>query len=230
MERFLGWGFRDWFEASVKEHRLDPRVERELDLARRRLKVDPDDPGALQVVGQVSYLAENFDLSRDAYQRMVDLYPYETAGYNNLALTYKRAGDWKTEEALYRKALQYAPSDPVVLNNLAVNLAHQGRFAEALGIMDLLQEIDPDDPYSDLHRAKVFAAMGRRDKAYRYMGRALDHVDELDTLHHIEFRQDLRVEPLLAEMRKEGRFQRMLRKTYGPDAEVLLAGPGGGHG
>ncbi len=227
MERFIGWGFRDWMDAAEQQKKLDPAVERQLRIARERLRLDPDDFGALQVVGHYAYLAEDVELCRSAYQRVVELYPQETAGYNNLALTYKRDGDFEKEEALYRKALELEPTDPVVLNNLAVSLAHQGRFDEALSLMTLLEEIDPDDPYSELHRAKIFAAMGKREKAYRSLKRALDGIDQLDTLHHIEFRQDLRIEPLFAEMRKEARFQRLLHQVYGDDSVQILEGARG---
>ncbi len=231
MERFIGWGFRDWMDASQKPGQLDPKARHELELARARLRLDPDDPGALQVVGHYAYLAEQVELCRSAYERLTELYPDFAAGYNNLALTYKRQGDYETEEALYRKALALEPDDAVVLNNLAIALAHQERFDEALSIMTLLDEIDPDDPYSDLHRAKIFAAMGKRDRAYRALRRALAGVDQLDTLHHIEFRQDLRLEPLLDELRAQPRFRRMIERAYGPEAQAILAGPTGGrHG
>lgn len=228
VERFVGWGFRDWFDAAASESKLDPRVERQLQVARTRLRLDPDDYGALQVVGHYAYLAENNELCRASYERLTELFPEDSAGYNNLALTYKREGEYVKEEELYRKALDLEPTDPVVLNNLAVNLAHQGRFDEALGIMQLLEELDPEDPYSDLHRAKVYAAMGKKDRAFKFLKRALEGVGELDTLHHIEFRQDLRLEPLLEELRQEPRFERMILETYGPQADQVLHGPRGG--
>lgn len=224
MERFIGWGFRDWIDASARQKQLSPEVERQLMFARERLRIDPDDPDALQTVGHYAYLAEQIDLCRSAYERMIELYPDFAAAYNNLALTYKRQGDFETEEALYRKALELDPTDEIVLNNLAVTLAHQERYDEALSIMALLEEIDPEDPYSDLHRAKVYAAMGKTDRAYKYLKRALDGVEQLNTLHHIEFRQDLRLEPLFDEMRGQARFQRMIRTAYGPDADAVLAG------
>lgn len=228
MERFIGWGFRDWFDSAARQDKIDPRVERQLHMARARLRLDPDDYGALQVVGHYAYLAENIELCRTSYERISELYPEDSAAHNNLALTYKREGNWTREEELYRKALALDPMDPIVLNNLAVNLAHQERFEEALGIMKLLEELDPDDPYSDLHRAKVYAAMGKREKAYKYLKRALDGIEQLDTLHHIEFRQDLRLEPLLSELREDTRFERLLRRAYGPDADAVLQGPTGG--
>lgn len=222
MERFIGWGFRDWMDAS--ERQLAPEVQRQLLVARERLRLDPDDPGALQTVGHYAYLAEQTELGRSAFQRLIEVDPGWAGAYNNLALTYKRTGEYETEEALYRKALEIDPLDPIVLNNLAVSLAHQERYDEALAVMSLLDELDPDDPYSDLHRAKVYAAMGKTDRAFRYLKKALAGVQELDSLHHVEFRQDLRLEPLFAKMRREPRFERMIRETYGREADAVLRG------
>jgi tetratricopeptide (TPR) repeat protein len=127
-------------------------------------------------------------------------------------LTYKRQGEYTQEEALYREALKIDPMDDHVLNNLAVNLAHQGRGEEALRIMDELEKLTPDDPYADLHRAKIFATMGKRDKAYKYLKKALEGTALLDTLHHIEFRQDIRIDPAFRTMRHEEKFQELLRR------------------
>jgi tetratricopeptide (TPR) repeat protein len=224
MERFIGWGFRDWFDVRDARPENEHRIRRELDVARRRLRINPDDPGALNVVGYYSYLAENQELCRETYQRYIELYPEDPAGYNNLALTYKRSGEYQTEEAMYRKALELDPLDVNVLNNLAVNLAHQGRYTEALEWMALLEELDPGDPYAELHRAKIHAAMGHRERAYQHLKDALEGMKDLDTLHHIEFRQDLRVDPVFDELRSEDRFARILRKYYGKEADYLLTG------
>lgn len=230
MERFIGWGFRDWFD--VKDSRADAlerQMRRELDMVRRRLKIDPDDPWAINVLGYYAYLAENHALGEQAFTRLIDHYPEDPAGYNNLALVYKRKGEYTKEEALYRRALELAPMDDNVMNNLAVNLAHQGRFDEAIAIMDQLEEIMPGDPYADLHRAKIYAAMGKRERAYRYLKQALEGTRTLDTMHHIEFRQDIRLDPAFTQLRTEARFRRLLEEVYGDDAAELLPGgsPGG---
>jgi len=223
-ERFLGWGFRDWFEVRDARTDTEQEIARQLDLVRARLSIDPDDPVAMQLLGYYAYLAENFTLGEQVYARYKRLYPDDPSGYNNLALVYKRTGAYAIEEALYRQALDMDPLDTHVLNNLAVNLAHQGRFDEALRAMDLVDELDPDDPYAALHRAKVYAAMGRKDAAYRCLRRALDGVGQLDTMHHIEFRQDLRLDPAFARMRGDRRFKRLLRQHYGHDADYILQG------
>lgn len=228
IERFVGWGFRDWFDVADARPEMEARWRRHLDVARTRLAIDPDDPAALNVVGYYAYLAENSELARETYRRYTRLHPEDPAGYNNLALTFKRTGDYAQEEALYRRALELDPYDQNVMNNLAVNLAHQGRHAEALRVMDRLAEVDPDDPYADLHRAKIYATMGKRERALRYLRKALEGVEDLDTMHHIEFRQDIRVDPAFARLRNDRRFSRLLRKHYGEQADYLVQGPGRG--
>ena len=154
--------------------------------------------------------------------------PDESAGYNNIALAYKRLGEFRTEEAYYRLALSLDSQDTHALNNLAVNLAHQGRFEEALAIMERLEELEGIEPYGDLHRSKIHAAMDDRDAAYSYLERALEGMARLDTLHHIEFRQDIRIDPAFRELRSERRFARLLRRFYGEEGARGLRG--GAHG
>ncbi len=216
-----GWGFRDWMDAD-DARRAEDALARRLELVRKRLAIDPDDPWALSNLGYYYYLAEQFDQGRRIYERFIELFPEEPAGYNNLALVYKRMGRYVEEERFYRKALALDPNDEHVLNNLAVNLAHQGRFDEALAIMARLEALDPDDPYADLHRAKIYAAMGQDGLALEYLDRALAGVQQLDTLHHIEFRQDLRVDPAFGRLRRTPAFASLLERYYGDDARPLL--------
>lgn len=234
LERFVGWGFRDWYDVRDARPEVTERIRRHLDLARHRLRIDPNDPFALNVLGQYAYLAENNELSRETYERYVELYPEESLGYNNLGLTYKRTQEYDKEEALYRKALELEPDEEHVLNNLAVNLAHQGRYDEALEVMDRLDEITPEDPYADLHRAKIYAAMGKRRKALKYLELALEGAARLDTMHHIEFRQDIRLDPAFDPLRDQARFRSILEEHYGAEADSLTqrgrGGIGGGRG
>jgi hypothetical protein len=71
----------------------------------------------------------------------------------------------------------------------------------------------------ELHWAKVHAAMGKEERAYRSLQRSLSMMRKLDTLHNIEFRQDIRVDPVFETMRQEERFSRLLDRYYGERAD-----------
>ncbi|MCK6518306.1 tetratricopeptide repeat protein, partial [Myxococcota bacterium] len=116
------------------------------------------------------------------------------------------------------------------LNNLAVNLAHQRRFDEALAIMERLDRLEPNDPYGDLHRAKIYASRGDSDAALALLDDALAGMQRLDTLHNIEFRQDIRLDPAFGGLREDPRFNDLLVRYYvdGPEPGINLSGGAGG--
>jgi len=219
VEEEEGWGIPDWYDTT---DRTAERFETEFmkGMARRQLEIDPDSAEALSILSYYQYLAEEYDQAVETYEKYVRLFPDESAGYNNKALIHKRRGEYVEEERLYRVALALQPLDVTAMNNLAVCLAHQGRYEEALAIMQQLEELDPGEPYADLHRAKIHAEMGDDRTAYRYLEQSLQGMQELDTLHHIEFRQDIRLDPSFRQMREAQRFHSLLVRYYGNDAPV----------
>jgi tetratricopeptide (TPR) repeat protein len=219
VEEEEGWGIPDWYDASaVRSERFETEYMKAV--AKQQLEIDPDSAEALSILAYYQYLAEDFDEAFETYDKYIRLFPDETSGYNNKALVHKRKQEYAEEERLYRVALALQPLDVTAMNNLAVCLAHQGRYEEALSVMQQLEELDPGEPYADLHRAKIYADMGDEATAYRYLEQSLQGMKELDTLHHIEFRQDIRVDPSFRSMRETQRFHALLVRYYGDDAPI----------
>lgn len=214
-----GWGVRDWYDQD-DARRDSIRIDAMKTLAKRILRIDPNDAEALSMLAYYQYLNEDLDAAVETYDKLIEQDPEGAAGFNNKALIFKRRGEYEEEERLYRVALTLEPGDTTALNNLAVNLAHQGRHDEALEIMHQLEILDPGEPYADLHRAKIHADRGDDDKALFYLEKALQGMAALDTLHHIEFRQDIRVDPSFAALRKTSRFRSILWRYYGDDSPL----------
>jgi len=214
-----GWGIPDWYDQ--RDEAMDNvEIELMLRVAQRRLKIDADDPSALMLLSYYQYLAEDYSGATTTYDHFIELYPEDAAGYNNKALIYKRKGEYQKEEGLYRVALSYSEFDETAINNLAVNLSHQGRFEEALTWMAQLEAVSPDDPYAHLHRSKIYAEMGNDEQALVYLRKALEGMAALDTLHHIEFRQDIRLDPSFESLRQTRAFRAILDEFYGSDTPL----------
>lgn len=218
VEEEEGWGFKDWMDVSHSREEME--IEMTIYITRKKLAIDPEDYTALGTLAYYQYLGEDFEGAEATYDRMITLFPDDPAVYNNKALIYKRQRLWEKEESLYRLALAFEPGDATAMNNLAVNLGHQGRYDEALSYMDQVARITPEDPYTDLHRAKIHAAMGNDEMALHYLEQALEGMARLDTLHHIEFRQDIRVDPSFQKLRETPRFRAILERYYGDDSPL----------
>ena len=218
-EKEQGWGLQDWYDE--RDAVLDQlEIEQAKHLAHRRLRIDPNDPAALSLLSYYQYLDEDYVGAEKTYDKYIDLLPDDAAGYNNKALIYKRLKQWEKEESLYRVALSLEPLDVTALNNLGVNLAHQKRFDEAIAVMQQLELLDPGEPYAELHRAKIYAEKGDDERAYAYLRSSLEGMAKLDTLHHIEFRQDIRLDPSFARLRETQRFRAILLEFYGKDTPL----------
>jgi len=214
-----GWGVPDWYDERDAKFE-DFVIQYQLQYVKERLAIDPDDLDALSALSYFQYLAQDYDGAVETYNKIIDQIPEDPSGYNNKALIYKRRGEYQKEEALYRIALSMDPTDDIVMNNLAVNLSHQGRFDEALAIMDQLEQMVPGDAYANLHRSKIYAEMGDDEQAYHYLRKALEGFNTMDTLHRIEFRQDIRIDPSFARLREQRRFRSTLAEFFGKDVPL----------
>ena len=90
-------------------------------------------------------------------------------------------------------------------------------------MMNELQVAPNELPYAELHRAKIAASEGKERKAYRHLKTALGLVGRMDTFHHIEFRQDIRLDPSFVKLRKQARFRELLDDTYGDDSPLAIS-------
>ncbi|MCK6521193.1 tetratricopeptide repeat protein [Myxococcota bacterium] len=224
-----GWGLEDWYDAE-DARRDQEEILQELTTTNERIKLDPNNPYLIQRLAYYQYLSRDYEGALRSYNRFIELLPSSAAGYNNIALVYKRNGEYTKEEGYYRLALALEPNNTHALNNLAVNLAHQERYDEALAIMERLDRLEPNDPYGDLHRAKIHASRGDADAALKLLDDALAGMQRLDTLHNIEFRQDIRLDPAFGVLREDPRFNDLLVRYYvnGPEPGIDLSGGAGG--
>ncbi len=219
-EKQVGAGLQDWIDAGLEEDKDADLVRYMVERSKEELTVDPDDIRVLQMLAYYQYLERDYDGALKTYNKLIKLRPQVGNYYNNKALIFKRRASYAREEALYRLALALDPFSGTVIINLALNVAHQGRFDEAMQLMEPVLAAEPDEPYSNLHIAKIHAGQGNIDKALLHMERALKHYQWLDVFHQVEFRQDIRLDPFLSELRQDSRFHELLRRYYGEDSPL----------
>jgi tetratricopeptide (TPR) repeat protein len=130
-------------------------------------------------LGDALRMAERFPEAAEAYGRAIDR--IDTAREAHWVLFYtrgiasERAGDWPAAEADFRKALELAPGQPLVLNYLGYSMVEkQENLDEALGMIEQAVRGQPDDGYITDSLGWVLYRLGRYDEAVPHMLRAVE--------------------------------------------------------
>lgn len=86
----------------------------------------------------------NYAKGIESFRALVNKYPADSAGYNNLAVAYFSTLDFEQARATGRKALEIYPTNKIILSNYALYAMYAGDFESAeAGARELL-EIDGD--------------------------------------------------------------------------------------
>ena len=77
------------------------------------------------------------------YREALDIWPYLTTVWGQLGRLYLRGRDYPRAQIALEKAVENAPSEADLLNDLGVSYLYQGKLEKARNLFDAAMEIDP---------------------------------------------------------------------------------------
>ncbi len=181
-----------------------PEAEREM---RRAAEIDPLSLIANAAVGWVLYHAGEHSTAVDQLRQTLELNP-------DYGLAHLWSG-WALQELdsvdaavrTHRRALAMSDSGALYAASLARSLALAGERAEAEALLRRLESRGESTGYVPSYEiAKIHEALGHADQAFAWLERARG-----ERSHSMVF---LRVDPQLARMRADSRFDRLLSQVF----------------
>ena len=100
--------------------------------------------------------------------------PKNTIALNTMAIVYRRAGDVKMAEQIYKYGIDYLPENVSFLRNYHFLLKSQGRNAEAESISQSLARLDDRNPFNWVNAGRGALADGEHREAIKYFSQALE--------------------------------------------------------
>jgi tetratricopeptide (TPR) repeat protein len=141
------------------------RHDEALDLYDRYVMYRPDDESALLGRGELLLRMGRLDEAIEQYRAAAKRWPESAMSLNALGYTLAdRTDEYREAEKLIRKALEYDPDSPAIIDSLGWVLYKQGEYEEALAELQRAYE-RLDDHEVAAHIVEVLDALGRRDEA-----------------------------------------------------------------
>ncbi|MDD7971816.1 tetratricopeptide repeat protein [Roseinatronobacter alkalisoli] len=139
----------------------------------------PDSIMAFSTLGDMLRQEERFEEAAAAYARAIDLIGDVEERHWMLLFTYaialERMGDWDSAETQFRRALEFVPDEPQVLNYLGYSLVEQQRnLDEALDMIERAVAGEPDSGYIVDSLGWALFRMGQYEDAVPVMERAVE--------------------------------------------------------
>jgi DNA-binding winged helix-turn-helix (wHTH) protein/Flp pilus assembly protein TadD len=177
----------------------------------RAQRLDPLSLVTAALVAFQSYLRRDHQRGLEECRRAVELDPNHFLGRWSLGLGFQQLGRHPEAVREHRKAFDLSGGSPLMRAVLARSLALAGRKAEARRHLEGLERASAEGRAGSYVRATVLLALGEKDAALACLEAAMEERDPWLVL--------LKVDPMLDPVRRERRFQALLRR-------VLAAGTG----
>ncbi|QEX17016.1 hypothetical protein FRZ44_23120 [Hypericibacter terrae] len=140
---------------------------------RAALQLDGTNAEALRGLGTAMLNTNDAEGAIAQYEKALDT-GEDYRLYNGIAVAYDMLGDHASAQTYYRTALQLSPGNLELNNNLALSLALEGRYQEAI---PLLEQAVTDPMATARYRqnlAFIYGLAGERDRARQLAERDLD--------------------------------------------------------
>jgi tetratricopeptide (TPR) repeat protein len=184
------------------------RIDDALAECEEALRLDP-----LSLVINMSYagilwFARRWDQEIEHSQKTIDLDPNFPGGHLFFARAYEGKGMHEAAIGELQEALKLSPGAATFLRELGYVYARAGQGAAALKILEELQELSKTLYVSPYWRAQIHTALNEKDEAFRWLGNAYAERSALMAF--------LKVDPWLADLHSDPRFQDLLRRMNLP--------------
>ena len=170
----------------------------------RACALDPYPVGHERALAYSLFCANRIDEALSVARQMIKREPDNATAYTHLATYAGYLGMHEEAIAAGRESRRLLPHDATLLVGLAYALARAGRRAEALALAREITEANRPAAVRSLI-APVFAALGDREQAVRWLERAAEE--------RCPWFRSVLADPRLAELEEVKKFQRLVGNT-----------------
>jgi tetratricopeptide (TPR) repeat protein len=152
------------------------------------------------------FLARQYDQAIEQERKVLELDPNFIDAYYFRGVAYLKKSMYKEGMAEFEKGVAISPVNTEALTGLGYGYAVTGRTVEAHRILDKLNELSKHEYISPVWRAKIYAGLVEKDKAFEWLEKAYED-------HSIVSVGYIKTNPMFDPLRSDPRYADLLRRT-----------------
>jgi DNA-binding winged helix-turn-helix (wHTH) protein/TolB-like protein/lipoprotein NlpI len=180
------------------------RLEEARAAMRRALELDPLLLISIVNLGRIDYYAGQYDRAIEQYRRAIELDANFARAHLRLGMAYVQHGQYGEALAEFQKTREIAGDTPQVAAYMAHALAVSGQKSKARAARAELEKRAAEQYIPPYDLALIFIGLGEREQAFAWLERA--YADRSSEMIYFK------VEPMLAPLRSDPRYQDILRR------------------
>jgi TolB-like protein/DNA-binding winged helix-turn-helix (wHTH) protein/Tfp pilus assembly protein PilF len=170
------------------------------------LELDPLSLDANNDLGLEFFLARQYDQAIEQEGKVLELDPNYIVAYYFRGVAYLKESMHKESMREFEKAVAISPSDMVALTGLGYGYAVTGKRVEARKVLDKLNALSKQQYVSAVWRAKIYAGLEDKDKAFEWLEKAYEDRSIVSVGY-------IKTNPMFDTLRADARFADLLRRT-----------------
>jgi tetratricopeptide (TPR) repeat protein len=186
--------------------RTTGRLEEAIAEEKRAVELDPLSLIGNRELGFAFYMARQYDLAIEQFRKTLELDPNFTLTREYLGSAYLQKNMYLEALTEFRKAFANSPDNVFTLSELGYAYAKSGRKAEALKVLDQLNELSKRKFVPAICAIIIYVGLGEKDKVFEWLEKAYEDRSLGGPL------ASLKVDPLFDPLRSDPRFADLLRR------------------
>jgi TolB-like protein/DNA-binding winged helix-turn-helix (wHTH) protein/Tfp pilus assembly protein PilF len=170
------------------------------------LELDPLSLDANNDLGLEFFLARQYDRAIEQEGKVLELDPNYIVAYYFRGVAYLKESMHKEGMRELEKAVAISPSDMVALTGLGYGYAVTGKRVEARKVLDKLNALSKQQYVSAVWRAKIYAGLEEKDKAFEWLEKAYEDRSIVSVGY-------IKTNPMFDPLRSDPRYADLLRRT-----------------
>lgn len=185
-------------QALALYHRIMGDYEKMVEQAEVAVKIDPLSLSALLELGRAYCVVGNYDKSLNAFSEALELDPLFRAAYEGKAMVYVTKKNYDKALRMIKKYAKLVDSKHGGASQLAYVFAEMGDHELAHEHIIQMKKRANEEPNHNLSMdfAMVYAAMGKKHRAFKYLQEAVDvKLGSVLLIHSLPFMKNLKDDP-----------------------------------